>query len=321
VLIVVGVTSCQSSARKSALRDYANSVNSLINRSGATSNALFGALSSGITASNVTNASNKINNARASAENILRDARGVSVPSAARSANSHLLLALQERLDGITQIAGSIQPALGTSITRDAVNKIAGNMARFYSSDVLYKDYVAPGLVSALHANKIGVGGTDGAVINPKQFLPSIDWLQPQFVAAQLNVNLPSSSSGGGKNGKPVTGLHGHSLTSVSVGGTTLVPGATNTVAASPTPTFDITFDNGGNFNETDVRCNVTVAGKGVTGTKIVPETFAGKTATCAVTLNTSPPQGTANVIVTIAKVPGEKNTGNNTKSYPVTFN
>jgi hypothetical protein len=321
VLIVVGVTSCQSSARKSALQDYANSVNSLITRSDATGTAVFTVLSSGLNASNVAGASTKINTARQNAENVLRDARGVSVPGAARTANSHLLLALQQRLDGITQIAGSIQPALGTSVTRDAVNQIAGEMARFYSSDVLYKDYVAPAIVSALHANHIAVGGADGVVINPKQFLPSIDWLQPQFVAAQLNVTLPSSGSGGGKNGKPVTGLHGHSLTSVSVSGTTLVPGATNTIAASPTPTFDITFDNGGNFNETDVRCNVTVAGKSVTGTKIVPETIAGKTAKCDVTLNTSPPQGTSNVVVTIAKVPGEKNIDNNTQSYPVTFN
>jgi hypothetical protein len=320
VLIAVGVSSCQSSARKSALQDYAHSVNSLINRSDQTGSTLFGALSSGVNASNVTNASNSINTARQSAENVLSDARGVSVPSAARTANSRLVFALQQRLDGITNIATEIQPALGTSVNRDAVNQIAGEMARFYSSDVVYKDYVAPALVSALHANHIAVGGADGVVINGHQFLPSIDWLQPQFVAAQLNVTLPSGS-GGGKGGKTATGLHGHALTSVSVAGTTLVPGATNTVAASPTPTFHVSFENGGNFNETDVRCTVTVTGKNVSGTKIVPETFSNKPATCDVTLNTSPPAGSASVVVTIAKVPGEKNTANNTQTYPVTFN
>jgi hypothetical protein len=319
VLIAVGVNSCQSSARKSAVQDYANSLNSVITKSQATSRSLFGILSSGINANNITQKSQQINQTRQSAENVLNQAQGLSVPSAAKTANSRLVFLLQKRLDGITNIAEQIQPALGgTSVSRDAVNQIAGEMARFYSSDVDYKDYVAPALVSALHANHIAVGGTDGVAVSNDQFLQSIDWLQPQFVAAQLNVTLPSS--GGGKNGKPVTGLHGHMLTSVSVAGTTLVTGGSNTVTASPTPTFDITFDNGGDFNETDVTCKVTVRNTSVTGTKVVPETFAGKTATCSVTLNTSPPHGTYNVVVTIAKVPGEKNISNNTKTYPVSF-
>jgi hypothetical protein len=317
VLIAVGVNSCQSSARKSALQDYANTVNSLVNRSFATSNSLFGVLSSGVNASNVTSKSQDINQTRLTAESELKQAQGLSVPSAAKTANSNLLSALKLRLDGITNIATEIQPALGTSVNREAVSQIAGEMARFYASDVLYKDYAAPAIVSALHANHIAVGGADGAPINPHQFLPSINWLRPSFVAAQLNVSLPSTAS----SGKVSPGLHGHSLTSVSVGGTTLEPGATNTVAASPTPTFTIDFVNGGASNETDVTCKVTVTGQGVSGTKVVPETFAGKSASCAVTLSTSPPRGTSTVEATIERVPGEKNLSNNTQSYPVTFN
>jgi hypothetical protein len=319
VLIAVGVNSCQSSARKSALQDYANTVNSLTNRSFATSTALFGVLSSGVNASNVTSKSQDINQTRLTAESELKQAQGLSVPSAARTANSDLLTALKLRLDGITNIATEIQPALGTSVNRDAVKQIAGEMARFYASDVFYKDYAAPELVSALHANNIAVGGADGAPINADQFLPSINWLRPSFVAAALNVSLPSGGSSSG--GKVSPGLHGHSLTSVSVGGTTLEPGAANTVAASPTPTFTIDFSNGGASNETDVTCKVTVTGKGVSGTKVVPETFAGKSASCAVTLGTSPPVGTSTVVATIERVPGEKNISNNTQSYPVTFN
>ena len=317
VLIVVGVNSCQSSARKSALQDYANNVNTVIQRSDATSTSLFGQLSSGVSASNATSISTKINQTRQSAQDVLGQAQGLSVPSAVKTANSHLLFALQLRLDGITAIANQIQPALGTSVNRDAVTQIAGDMANFYASDVLYKKYTAPAIVSALHANHIAVGGADGAPVNGGQFLPSLDWLKPSFVAAQLNVSLPST----GKNGKAAPGLHGHSLKSVSVGGTTLQAGTTNTVTASPAPTFTLDFDNGGNFNETDVTCKVTVTGAGVSGTKVVPETVAGKTATCAVTLNSSPPTGqTFNVVATIERVPGEKNMANNTLTFPVTF-
>jgi hypothetical protein len=318
VLIAVGVSSCQSSAHKSALQDYANSVNTLITKSSSTGKALFRTLAGGL---NKTAASDQINNERQQAQQQYDQAKALSVPSDARTANARLLLAMQQRLDGITDIAAQIQPALSSSVTQEAVNTIAGEMARFYSSDVLYKDYVAPPLVSALHANHIAVGGADGIAISDRQFLPSLDWLQPSFVASELNVSLPSSGgSSGSGSGKPAKGLHGHSLTSVAVGGTTLDASATTSITASPTPTFDISFDNGGDFNETDVTCKVTVSGQDVHGSTVVPETFAGKSATCSVPLNTSPQQGTASVTVTIAKVPGESNTSNNTQTYSVDF-
>jgi hypothetical protein len=317
VLIAVGVNSCQSSARKSALQNYANNVNSLIKRSDATSALLFKALagSGGTGASQV---SQSVNGSRADAQTVLSDAQGLSAPSAAKTANAHLLLALRMRLDGITSIAGEIQPALGSSISQQAVTSIATQMARFYASDVLYKDYAAPALVSALHANSIAVGGENGVPVNPGQFLPSLSWLTPSFVGDQLGVAV---SGGGSSGGKVAKGLHGHSLTSVSVGGSELTAGGSNTIAASPTPTFTLDFANGGNFNETDVTCKVTVTGTSASGTKIVPETYAGKAATCAVTLKRPPPQGNYNVVATIEKVPGEKNLDNNTLSFPVTFN
>ena len=50
------------------------------------------------------------------------------------------------------------------------------------------------------------------------------------------------------------------------------------------------------------------------------PQTIAGQSATCQVKLNAAPPEGTHTVVATIEKVPGEKNTANNTLSFPVTF-
>jgi hypothetical protein len=317
ILIAVGVDSCQSSARKSALQDYANSVSSVITRSDNTSAALFKTLSSGGGSSNGVSIQNQINQTRASAQTVLSDAQKQSAPDSVKTANSHLLLALRMRLDGITNIANEIQPALGSSVNKDAVDNIAGEMARFYASDVLYKSYTAPELVSALHANKIAVGGANGETINAGQFLPSIQWLDPAHIASALNVSLP----GGSKSGKPAPGVHGHVLNSVSVNGTTLQSGATNSVTAKPAPTFTLSFTNGGTNNETDVKCKVSVTGTGVTGLKIVPQTAAGKSATCAVTLTAAPPAGTYSVVATIEKVPGESNTSNNSLTFPVTFN
>ena len=317
VLIAVGVNSCQSSARKSALQDYGNNVNSVITTSDQTGAKLFAILQSGLSSANATSTQNQVNQTRSSAQDELTRARRLSVPGAASAAGAGLIQTLKLRLDGITTIAAEIQPALGTSVNRDAVKQITGEMARFYASDVIYKDYVAPEIVSALHANSIAVGGSSGVRINAGQFLPSIQWLDPSTVAALFNVTLAGHSKTGGKI---APGIHGHVLNTVSVSGTTLQSGATNTVTASPPPTFQLGFTNGGANNERDVTCKVSVTGTSVTGTKVVPETFAGKGATCAVTLASTPAVGTYSVVATIEKVPGETNTSNNSLTFPVTF-
>ena len=317
VLIAVGVNSCQSSANKSALQDYGNNVNAVIASSQHSSGSLFKVLQGGLSSSTAQSAEQSINQVGQAVQADLARARRFSVPGAAKTANAHLLYALQMRVDAVTTIGAEVQPALGSSDNKDAVTTIAAQMARLYASDVIYKQYVAPELVEALHGQDITVGG-DGVTVNTGQFLPSIKWLDPTQVADVLNVTLPSSGGGAVKNGSG--GLRGHELTSVAVGSQTLSTSSTNTITASPAPTFTFNFTNSGQHDESDVRCNVTVSGAGVSGNKVVPETFAGKTATCSVTLKSVPPTGSYSVVATVEKVPGEKNTSNNTETIPVDF-
>ena len=316
VLIAVGVHSCQVSAANSALKDYSNNVSSLIEQSDQTGSQFFTILASGGGSSNATNLQTQINQTRVNATNELNRAQSIGVPDAVKTAQQQLLWALRMRLDGITNIATQIQPALGTSASKDAINAIAAEMARFYSSDVLYKDYAVPQLVSALHGAGIGIGGTNGQTIVGRQFLPNIEWLTPSFIAGQLHVSLPAT-----RTGKIAPGLHGHALNSVSVAGTTLQTGSTNSITASPAPAFTLSFTNGGTNNETNVVCKVTVSGTGVSGQTTVPQTIAGQSTTCQVTLSKVPPRGgTYTVQATIEPVPGEKNLSNNSLSFPVTF-
>jgi hypothetical protein len=141
-----------------------------------------------------------------------------------------------------------------------------------------------------------------------------VRWLTPSFVADQLHVSIATPG------GKPTPGLHGHSLDSVSVGGTTLQTGSTNTLPASPPPQFTLSFTNGGTNTEHNVGCKVSVNNTSITGKTTVPETTPGQHTTCTVTLGSSPPAGNYTVTATIAKVPGEKNANNNTLTFPVTF-
>jgi hypothetical protein len=310
VLVALGVHSCQVSATNSALQDYTNSVSSLNQQSVANGRSLFTELAQAAGAGSGPNVSNEINKILNDERTVYKKAQAASVPDQVKTGNAFFLTALKMRVDGIRGIANNIQPALASTATLASVNTLAAEIARFYASDVVYIDYALPQIIGALHA-----AGTRFSPINAGQFLPNVEWVLPTFIAKELNVSVP-----GAQPAKATPGLHGHSLTSVSVNGTTLQTGATNTVTASPIPTFVFNFDNGGSNSEHNVKCKVSVNGTSVSGTATVPQTFANKSATCSVKLNGAPPAGTQNVVATVEPVLGEKNTKNNTLTYPVNF-
>jgi hypothetical protein len=316
VLIAVLVNSCEVSARNSALKDYNNSVASLNARSVQTGANFFNVLSGGT--SDPTSLQQHLNQAVSDATTELNDAKNLSVPDEVKGAQQDFVQALQMRKDGMTNIAGQVGPALQSQTSKDAIDTIAAEMARFYASDVLYKNYSVPQIVGALRAAGITVGGLGGQQLNSSQFLPSIQWLDPTQVATAFHVSLPSTRSTTPTKAAP--GVHGHAMQSVSVGGTQLQTLGTNTIPASPPPTFSCTFTNDGQNTETNVTVKVTVVGTGVSGQAVVPQTMPGHQYTAQVTLSSSPPKGTYTVNATVERVPGETTVTHNTQSFQITF-
>jgi hypothetical protein len=249
-----------------------------------------------------------------SAESELSHAKSLDVPSEVQDAQQDLLLTLSLRRDGIAGVAHQIQKAIGPSASPAAISQIAGDMARFLASDVIYKTEVGPKIAAALHAAGIPVG-PNGEQIEPGQFLPDLSWLSPSFIASKLGASNAAAPSG-----KVAPGTHGHSLDSVSVNGTTLQTGSTNTIPASPPPTFMVNITNSGQNNESNVVVKVEISGTNISAQTTIPQTTAGQTTTSNVTLPSPPPKGNYTVKVTVVPVPGEKNTSNNSLSFPVTF-
>jgi hypothetical protein len=315
VLILIGVSSCQSGANKSALESYTSNVNSLIKRSQSDSAQLFKLLESGVSSSDAVSTQNQINKIAQDASDVLSSARKQSVPSAAKTAQANLVQALTLRYDGLISIAKQIQPAVGSSISASAVSTIAGDMARFYSSDVLYKLYTVPELAEALHGAGAAVGGAEGVQINGDQFLPSLSWLTPAHISNTLGVSGGSGAGSGSSAAGPLP--HGSELKTVSFNGVQLQSSG-NTVPGKPAPTFTLNFIDGGASTEHNVVCKVTIGS--ASGQKVVPEITAGSSSSCTVTLTSSPPAGSATLTATIEKVPGETDTTNNTQSFPVTI-
>jgi hypothetical protein len=313
IIIAVAVSSCEGSANKSALQNYGDNVSHIITQSNGTSRKLFAALrKAGSTSASATGQA--VAQASSDAQTELNRAHALSVPGAAQGAQAHLLLALQMRLDGLKDIVVQIQPALGSQ-HQEPVRRIAADMGTFLASDVLYKSYAVKQLVSALHGAGVAVGGSNGTPVNGGQFLPSIQWLQPSYIGAQLGVG---SSGRSGSGGGSVTGLHGDALTGVTYNGVALVSGST--VIASPPPTFGLTITNQGNFTESNVICKVQVLGTSISGTKVIPSIAKGQTTTCDVTLRSSPPAGNYSLKASVEKVPGEHDLANNSQGIAVVF-
>ncbi len=210
ILIVLGIKSCQDSAHVNSLKDYANGVSSLVQQSNQASQQLFSQLSSaGNSAGNssgLQTLQNQIDQTSATVQTQYQHAQGMSVPDDMRTANANVLLTMQLRKDGVADIASKIQPALSGATSKDAVNSIALDMARFYASDVIYKGYATSQIASALHGAGIGVGGTDGVQIEGGQFLPDLQWLTPTYIAGRLGGQTTAAiREGGARTPRPFT--------------------------------------------------------------------------------------------------------------------
>jgi hypothetical protein len=317
VLVVFGVHSCAVSQANSALRNYNNSVASLIRASNQNGDQVFSALASGVNSNNATAVQQQVDTARLNASNQLSRARGLSAPDSISTGQQDLVQLMRMRGDAISNIAGNLQQTLQSSTAASAVDSIAAEMARLYASDVLYKDYVLPNIVSALTKAGIAVGGANGEPIDPNQLLPNVQWLLPSFVATQLKVSVPASTSTGGK---AAPGSHGHALDSCSAGSTTLSTAAASTIPSGSAPTLTCQVTNDGQNTETNVVVKASISGTSITGQGVIPQTQVGQQYTVQIPLSSAPPAGTYEMTVGVQHVPGETTFTHNSKTFPVTF-
>lgn len=327
VLLVVLVKGCVDNRREAALKDYNRSVRTLVEQSrNAVASDFFEALR-GAAGREPTQVQETLNQLRVVADEELGQAQRLDAPGEMAQAQTNLELVLSLRRDGVAQVADLIQTALGgTAGAGEAVDAIAGQMQAFSASDVVYSQRVAPLILQALRDDGIPASydGADGEQVLPyADFLPEGDglsWLSPDFVAGQLGA---ASASAGDDGGPPAPGLHGHQLDSVSVDGVDLSPDASNRLPATPPPTFTVTFTNGGEHDESNVRVTVEISGgpRALRAETIVPNTVAGEQTTAEVQMRSSPSTaGPVTIEVTVAQVPGEETLDNNVASYNALF-
>ena len=317
VLLVLGVRGCLSSRKESSLKAYNRNVSEIVQESDEqVGKPLFEVLGATNNAANPLELQSQVNELKVEADRELSRAKGLDVPGDMEAAQDNFLLVLRLRRDGVANIAQRLPTAQGQRGAGVAIAQITGQMQAFLASDVVYSQEVAPRIKKALDDNDVG-----GQTIARSRFLPNpLEWLDPTKVAAKL-----SGAAGGAATptGKPSPGTHGHGLTSVQVGDTTLEQGTANRITASAALAFNVTFQNQGENDEKNVVVTVTIqdAGRPITVKKTVPSTSAGSEATASIPLGQSPPIGTpVTVKVAVSPVAGEADSSNNSASYPAIF-
>jgi len=319
ILLVVAINGCLDSRKENALKDYNREVSSIIRESDRQIGAEFFNLLRQRGSESPQDLQTAISGYRAQAETQLRQAEDLDVPGDMEAAQRSFLIALQFRRDGLGYIAERIRTALGddAEAADAAIRQIAGQMQAFLASDVVYNGRTVPLIKGALDDNEVG-----GQQIARSKFLPGIEWLEPQFVGDALGQQV--SGGNGNRAREPAPGLHGTSLESTSVGETRLQPSPTpNRIPAADDIAFLVSFTNGGEHDEFDVKVTVTVepeSGKPIRKSRTVDTVKQGATAEVEIPLGQRPPQGAATVTTRVDPVPGEEKTDNNEAEYDVGF-
>jgi hypothetical protein len=312
IVLVLGVNSCLDSRKERAFEDYASDVRSLVQGSNQISDRLFTLLSRPSRA-DALDVQTQVNAERAEAEQLVERARGTDHPDELNEANGWLVEALKFRADAIARIAAQLPAALGDERdSRNAINSIAGQMQALLASDVIYLQRTIPELTSAYDEQGIEERfPTD-------RFLPDLGWLDPDTVETRLGRVT------GGADQAATPGLHGTGVQGVTVqpSGTELNEAGVNRVPVADRMTFDVTIQNQGESEETDVAVSVSITnGKDINVEQTIPRIAAGTEETVSIPITEQPDtNGVSNVTVEVAPVPGEGTRDNNRVRYQVAF-
>jgi hypothetical protein len=322
VVLVFGIKGCLNGRQEQALKDYNRDVSSLIQDADANAddfyNTLSGATASGDGASASTDVQSEINQLRTRAQGLTKRAEGLSVPGEMRPAHVNLLLSLSLIHEAIGKVAEKIPAALSTDSATavPAVRGIAGEMRAFDAADVVYNRRTAALVKQVLDDNDIG-----GQVIQSSSFLQNLGWMQPSTVARRINSQA-GRGAGDGASTEAAPGTHGHGLIAVSVGDLTLEPGGSNRLPAGASVTFNVKVANQGENPEQDVRVRLRISGAGdpKRADEVIDQTAAGTETTVALKLDNPPIGQPVTIRAEVLPVNGEKNTENNTLSFPAIF-
>ena len=306
ILIVLGVKGCLDARARSALSDYARSVEQIVNETNQTSKDFFSKLEDPGSLS-VTEFTSEIDADRSAMVNYASRIEGLSAPGEMGSAQKSLEIVYILRSSAMEEIANKMKTALGEAGAAKATAAIARQMQKLLAADVIYETVTRPEINGKLADN-----GIEGDDVPKSTFLPDgTKWLDEAEVKGALGKVSGSNA------GTTTAGVHGLGLLGVRIGETELVAEAPNSVVTEGTPEIEVEVQNQGESTENGITVVVTANGKETT--QEIATIEAGATETAVVPL-TPAPEGETTLEVEAEPVPGEEFSTNNEATFTVNF-
>ena len=316
ILFVLLFRGCLDARKENAMEDYANRSAELMRESKLEGDALFDLLQSAGGTDQVVEIQNDLNGYRVSSSERVDRARGLDVPDEVANAHGYFLDVLELRRDALALTANAMRTALGDQDRREGTQDVTEAMQVFLASDTIDMARFRPRLREALEEEELTM-----PAFPRETFVPDVEWLDAAFVADR--VNGLRSGTGGTGDEAAAPGLHGNGIAAVSLGGTTLTPGAGATVQLTGDLAFEVQIQNQGENTETDVNVVVSV-GEGDDAIELeeaIDTIAVGEIQTVTIPLSEQPPIGqNVAISVEVEPVPGEEMTDNNVQEFTVIF-
>jgi hypothetical protein len=314
ILFVVLVRGCLDTRKENAIKNYANDSAELVRASKLEGDSLFKLLQGEGGTDQATSIINSLNAYRVDSSELVDRANRLDVPGDLSDAQRELVEVLELRRDGFADITDALRVALGDQDRREGSDDVAKQMQVFLASDIVDTQRFRRELFDVLREE-----GLSAPQLPRTGFVPDIEWLQPDFVADQINALR--TGTGGGGDAAP--GLHGNGVAGVTLGGVALTPGGSASVQLSGDLAFEIQVQNQGENTENDVTVRVTVGDGGDADTReeTIDTIAPGEIQTVTIPLDKTPPTGqNVPVKVEVEPVPGEQKTDNNVLECQVIF-
>jgi hypothetical protein len=316
VLLVFWVQSCQGASKRNSYRHYMEKVGAIAQSSAQTGKELNDLLTTpGLKEADLEQKLDSF--AQQERQNVAQALR-LKPPGPLRAENEHLTEALQFRVSGLRGLSDGFRTTAGQKADQAAAAQagtlLASQADRLVASDVIWDDLFKSPATDELRKQGIG-----GVVVPESRFLSN-----PDLAAARSMVPVWQRIHGATTGGTP-GGLHGTGLVSVKAlpQGQTLSASTENTVTASTDLAFAVTVQDTGDNQEVSVRVTLTIqrSPQNIVKKGTIDLINPGETKTLTFGDLGQPPFGVKTTIkVDVQPVPGEKNTGNNSASYPVIF-
>ena len=308
VIFILVINNCRGDQKRAAYEDYMESVTPV-----ATGSADLGReLNNRLTTPGVRLEAlrSQVEGLRDQQEQILRQAQDLSPPGPLVEQEEALVEAMQFRVNGLAGLARGLQLVAETDNPEESSGNLANQAQRLVASDIVYADAFKAAAESVLEQQ-----GVTNVSVPASVFVQNPEFASPAFWAQSVNRLT---------QGPEATGLRGNGIEGVRIlpEGQELSATGDNTVQVSEDLAFEVLVENSGESQETQVKVTLVVRQQPrISKEQTIDVINPGETKRVRFTGFDNIAFSTqTTLLVTVEPVPGEQNTNNNTREFPIIF-